>query len=388
MRKMIPAVIMLLISAMLVGTSTYAWFSMNKTVTVTGMTVKAKGTDNVMIAETNSESAFAYGLNQTRTGNLQPASSIDGVDYFYTTLTNVKADGTVRNATYTQYSEATTAAANTTSGKEYIDSAFNTNYGITSPAAATEVYAYIDYSFYIKATNAAETAQNLRLSRCNLLYNNAAIASDAKAWRVAIFAKSTTAGSSVSDDVAVGNLTSILALSGAHYFSYAGDSTEKAVDDAPSTLAAVTNFGSAATLASINAGTTAYYKVTVRLWLEGEDTTCKNETFASLTKDWSLDLAFSLDGSAGVTAIGTVATTLISGSGNSRTAALNTTLLEGETAASYAWYKVGSPDAIADGTNNAAEYTASATGDYYCVITTQKGSKYRTATETITYVAP
>ncbi len=376
MRKMIPAVIMLLISAMLVGTSTYAWFSMNKTVTVTGMTVKAKGTDNVMIADTNSESAFAYGLNQTRTGNLQPASSIDGVDYFYTTLTNVKADGTVRNATYTQYAEATTSAANTTSGKAYIDTAFNTNYGVTSPAAATEVYAYIDYSFYIKATNAAETAQNLRLSRCNLLYNNAAIASTAKAWRVAVFAKSTTAGSTVSDEVAVGNLKSILALSEAAYFT-----TGQAVDDAPSTLAAVTSFGSAATLASINAGTTAYYKVTVRLWLEGEDTTCKNETFASLTKDWSLDLAFSLDSSAGVTVIGTVATTTITGEGAARTAALS---VDGETAASYAWYKVGSPDTAAEGTSNAAAYTATTSGDYYCLITTQKGSVYRTATVTIT----
>ena len=35
-KKIIYAVIMLLISAMLVGTTTYAWFSMNKTVTVTG----------------------------------------------------------------------------------------------------------------------------------------------------------------------------------------------------------------------------------------------------------------------------------------------------------------------------------------------------------------
>lgn len=40
-KKIIPALCMLLISAVLMGTSTYAWFSMNTTVTATGMTVSA-----------------------------------------------------------------------------------------------------------------------------------------------------------------------------------------------------------------------------------------------------------------------------------------------------------------------------------------------------------
>ena len=42
MKKLIPALCMLLIAAALLGTSTYAWFSMNNTVTATGMQVKAK----------------------------------------------------------------------------------------------------------------------------------------------------------------------------------------------------------------------------------------------------------------------------------------------------------------------------------------------------------
>jgi len=50
MRKLIPAVIMLLISAMLVGTSTYAWFSMNRTVTVTGMQVQAKAEKSLVVS--------------------------------------------------------------------------------------------------------------------------------------------------------------------------------------------------------------------------------------------------------------------------------------------------------------------------------------------------
>ena len=41
-KKLIPAFCLLLVSAVLMGTSTYAWFSMNKTVTATGMNITAK----------------------------------------------------------------------------------------------------------------------------------------------------------------------------------------------------------------------------------------------------------------------------------------------------------------------------------------------------------
>ena len=42
MKKLIPALCMLLIAAALLGTSTYAWFSMNSSVTAEGMTINAK----------------------------------------------------------------------------------------------------------------------------------------------------------------------------------------------------------------------------------------------------------------------------------------------------------------------------------------------------------
>lgn len=48
-KKLIPALCMLLVSAVLVGTSTYAWFSMNETVTVTGLEVTAKSDQTYLI---------------------------------------------------------------------------------------------------------------------------------------------------------------------------------------------------------------------------------------------------------------------------------------------------------------------------------------------------
>ena len=40
-KKLIPAFCMLLVSAILLGSSTYAWFSMNDTVKATGMQINA-----------------------------------------------------------------------------------------------------------------------------------------------------------------------------------------------------------------------------------------------------------------------------------------------------------------------------------------------------------
>ena len=45
MRRMIPALCMLLVSAIMLSTASYAWFTMNEAVTATGMQVTAKAGD-------------------------------------------------------------------------------------------------------------------------------------------------------------------------------------------------------------------------------------------------------------------------------------------------------------------------------------------------------
>lgn len=52
MKKLIPALCMLLIAAAMLGTSTYAWFSMNRTVTASGMKVKAQAAGSIVITGT------------------------------------------------------------------------------------------------------------------------------------------------------------------------------------------------------------------------------------------------------------------------------------------------------------------------------------------------
>lgn len=79
-KKLIPALCMLLISAVLMGTSTYAWFSMNTTVTATGMKVTAKS-DNVFLQisenDTFTDPATTVTFTETATALKPTTPTID-----------------------------------------------------------------------------------------------------------------------------------------------------------------------------------------------------------------------------------------------------------------------------------------------------------------------
>ena len=51
-KKLIPALCMLLVAAVLMGTSTFAWFSMNDQVTATGMQVVVKSDNTYLLIGT------------------------------------------------------------------------------------------------------------------------------------------------------------------------------------------------------------------------------------------------------------------------------------------------------------------------------------------------
>jgi hypothetical protein len=55
-KKLIPAAGMLAVSATMLATSTYAWFSMNTQVTATGMQVKAQAEGGIVISNSQKNS--------------------------------------------------------------------------------------------------------------------------------------------------------------------------------------------------------------------------------------------------------------------------------------------------------------------------------------------
>lgn len=299
----IPALGMLLLSTAASISGTVAWFSMNNKVTVTGMSVTTKVSSSILISETNANAAsYSDSLEQVRSGVLEPASTVNGINYFYTV--NALANGDAKTEAYKPYSEVliengdnpltdgepetnwTNALSNTSAGKTTYDALFNSAYGFSGADASNVAYAYMDYTFYLKATNTDAGNRELRMTRCYLEYAGQAVAE--KAWRVAVFVQDAQEYTALNTAVVAGDRKEMLSLDGAANFT-----TGKAIAT-ESTLDTVTY--SAAALKSVAAGATVYEKVTVRLWLEGEDTTCNNQTFAALTSAYTLALDFSIDG--------------------------------------------------------------------------------------------
>jgi hypothetical protein len=334
MKKLLPAFGMLMVSASMLATSTYAWFTMNKTVTVNGMEVRTKVGANLLVCDTNVETDYTTSLSQSRAALLEPVSTVDGKTFAYTVNANARGKTLETPTWYTYNENFSPAVANTVAGKTTYDSQFNGVYGITGITADNismetsgetpsdgAAYGYVDYTIYLKATNDG-TDRYINMTKCNLLKDGQAINNTGKtagvdanrAWRVAVFATTTSAGATDAAP-ASGTATSILTLENAQTFSKdttaspavpdkaikitTGDTTTYALDEV--TYNSAVNIGDV----GATAGTTAYYKVVVRLWLEGEDDTCNSATYAALNKEYTLDLEFQLQSSSGgVTNIG------------------------------------------------------------------------------------
>lgn len=329
-KKLIPAAGMLAVSTMMLATSTYAWFTMNKEVTVTGMEVRTKVGSNLMIApdsynlattNDNLDANYRTDIKQIRKCLLEPSSTINGVNYFYTV--NASADGQKLDGfNWTGYAEnATTAIENTVAGKTNYDPAFNLAYtlggenGVFSNQAAVQMndtsdpkvdgaaYGYIDYVFYIKATSDAAN-QKIVMTKCNLKHNGAALGMSDEttpaaivdnAWRVALLSQAATSATDVTTAPAASDLVTILAPAGSENWVANSGVKDASTRDVLTKSGIATSPDKAVVGTIAAAGATGYYRVTVRLWLEGEDKTCNSATYAKLTTNYALDLEFKLE---------------------------------------------------------------------------------------------
>ncbi len=328
----VPALAVLLLSTAASVSGTVAWFSMNNTVDVKGMTVTTKVSSNLQIADgdaAHAEVNYGDSLQQARSGILEPASTINGQAFYYTVSASgdgqAKTNAEDASQTFKTYSEAAAgepvnnALNNPNAKKTHYDAAFNNAYQTDPSAINTVSYAYIDYSFYLKAGYSTND-HKLMMTTCEMKYNGGSAygsITTAWAWRVGMFVTNANEGQSVEDSAVAtsGNLKTILdfensknqneankqvkpaagtTLPGSYYTDAActlqpeageadgntmyyvkGETTgPKAVSGNANT--AITAIGEKANAAAYvdngsNANSTKRYKVVVRLWLEGED---------------------------------------------------------------------------------------------------------------------
>ena len=287
----IPAMAMLLLGTAASVSGTVAWFSTSAVANVSGMTVTTQVSSNLMIASDTLESTarivdenFGSSISTAISALLEPVSTTTGKAFFYTT--DAKSTGDANADVYTAYNAAEVPASGELT-------AFNTAYGTTGAVG------YKDYVFQLKAVNTQASAKDIKITKLDLIYGGAKDAS--KAYRVAVFTEdlgetgSNPAGGS-------GTLLGIYSPAGASNFT--ANSAISAANSAPTALGA--NYNVVDNIASVPANKTNYYKVVVRLYLEGEDTTCNNTTFASLTSSWALNLELRIDGASSNTAVSNI----------------------------------------------------------------------------------
>jgi hypothetical protein len=287
-------------------TSTFAWFTMNKRAKVENLSLRATVSSNLLISPDNSSDAtYDKELKKNISALLAPSSTVNGTDYFYTldaAADGHKAKGPDDEYPFLRYTETKSLdVLDTYAEKDKYDAVFNLNYNISTanPQEASEyktAYGYVDYVMYLKATSTEEN-QKIVMNKCNLLYKGDVL--EDKAWRAAVFVQETSAKT---QPTSIGTLVSIIAPTEAknHNVGLAADSMSSiGTIQKESKEVIIDN--------AITSGNSKYYKVVVRVWIEGEDTTCTTEIYGNKTDKYTLDLEYIIDKDIeGVKSIGSV----------------------------------------------------------------------------------
>jgi hypothetical protein len=248
MKKFIPALCMLMIAAALLGTSTFAWFSMNTQVEATGLSVEATASKNLLISNTSDTEGFSgnvtLGVSATE---LEPVSTI-GNDKATPDFYKLKTAGD-------EMSQDSYAAAN-------------------SKMEAATADDYAKTTVWLKCVG--EAGANLKLDTDALTGGDKDLA---RALRVMLVDKTNT------------KTYIYYPVTGAAYGTtgqaVASLSSEEAVLGAVKTLADDTTV----LLATMTADTA--YAFDVYVWYEGEDVNCKAANTADMAAT-EIALAFSI----------------------------------------------------------------------------------------------
>ena len=243
-KKLIPAIAMLLVSAITLGTSTYAWFTMSRSVTATGIQLTAVAPNNLLIsnalAGTYAETT-AIDLSAI-TGKLIPASSADGLAFF--AADEVKSGSAGAPVATTNFTDVSAIPL----------------------TGATDGY-YVDVPLWLKTTG--DAAVTVTVSQ--LLSNVTKGAGDPDITGAVRFAVL----NGDADDLCVAATNVIygtkLGTSNVNYFATVTGPVAAAGTTGWAGVAITPN--STNTLFTVPAGGTAF-PITVRVWIEGQDLDC------------------------------------------------------------------------------------------------------------------
>lgn len=300
-RKLIVAAGSLLVSAAMLVTSTYAWFTMNKEVEVRNLTVQAKAEGGLLISETSGYTAsdiwddIANSVTEATSAKvaLYPTSTANSSTWYHATskavnnaanaaageASDFKSDG---YTTLNLVSNEIQAAVSGSNGKKdvyYVDSG-------TIGYDDEDAKYYVKYTYYLKTSTEGTTSlglkngdQNVNISVVNV--TGSEISTDLnKALRVGI---------------EIGNKFYIFSpCAGAtnSYYVNAGSTATAAIDSSSSTHDSPMTVATA--LSSLPGVKQTGTPVYVYMWYEGEDENCKSENVTATLDELTVNVEFKL----------------------------------------------------------------------------------------------
>lgn len=306
-KKLISAIAMLTVSAVTLSTATYAWFTMNKEVSVVGMQMKAHAEEGLLINEV-ADADDGNWDEQAKAGDsefvaLRPASTFDLSHWWHAnSLKNdleagIGGSGSVETANtakigddyYANISSGTVSVDNRTSTAGSVaerniffkDASFGSGSGTLDDGEGF----YVMYKYYLKSSS------------------NDGMTVDKSKFMITANAVKNGGGSGTDLDKAIR-----VAVKFADYDDYlifaptGGQTTYKVTKDvAGSDSDTVTAYTSETALNAFSASTGSIdipavtddgMEVDVYVWFEGEDQDCKSSNLTENLNEYTIDLKF------------------------------------------------------------------------------------------------
>lgn len=270
-KKLLPAVGMLAISATMLATSTYAWFTMNKEVSVTGMKLKATAEEGLVISDyTKANWATSWDVEMATSAVLAPTSTPALASPTWVRAQSSELDDAQPvDPQGETYSDITLTYDDTPATGEGIGSASRSvSMGADGAAATTIDTDYVLLrKFYIKGTGDTAWAQNLVIDEVTATASGSAMALD-NSLRVLVVAGTNAFIYAPFQDVGGGTTTD----------SYRWKDTTAVTALAPTTDSTCTSITSIPA-----ANTNSPIEVSMYMYFEGEDENCKSSNASGLT---------------------------------------------------------------------------------------------------------
>ncbi len=271
-RKLVPAFAMLLVSATVLASTTFAWFSMNNTVTATGMTVQAQASSTLLIdtaSATSSAGKLTGGADTKATtanapaDGIRPTSTVDGTNWF------------------SAEAAATNAATAKTGSYEAVAAGNVGNYRLAS-------------TFYLQTYDGTKsiTAGSLDAANKKIVIDSVTVAYTAgdalaSSFRVMIVVGDTVVVCAPTTTTTPSNQGVASVTTGTATKSDLTFATVSGIDSGKATLSANNDL-----VAAVNYN--QVYTANVYLFFDGEDSACYTDNIPATLNNYTVTVSFSL----------------------------------------------------------------------------------------------